>query len=92
MSSTFNVPSAQPSFASVCATKSRRVMVSACFQRDWIGLGLAAALAVPHQCCDPGDPICPESHHFPLVFAAWESHEQDFGGGEKKKRVVQFYC
>lgn len=48
--------------------------------------------AVPHQCCDPGDPICPESHHFPLVFAAWESHEQDFGGEKKKKRVVQFYC
>lgn len=45
---------------------------------------------VPHQCCGPGDPMsCHESHHFPLVFVAWESPEQDF---VKENRVVHFYC
>lgn len=48
---------------------------------EWVWLLL---WAVPHQCCGPGDPVsCPESHHFPLVFAAWESHEQDFIGQRK---------
>lgn len=91
MSSTFNVPSAQPSFASVCATKSRRVMVSACFQRDWMGLGLAAALGCASSVLWPRGPHMSWEPPFSSGVCCMGEPWTRFWRG-KKKRVVQFYC
>lgn len=89
MASTFNVPSTQPSFASIQATKSRRVMISACFQRDWNGFGYCFGLCLIRAVAQVSwhDPMsCHESHQFPLAFVAWERHEQDFV--EKKEWCI----
>lgn len=52
------------------------------------GMGLSAALGVTHQCCGPRDlTTCHKSYCFPLLFVAWETHEQGF----IKEGVVHFY-